>query len=68
MGAVEIVWVVKDWATSGTYEFYEINQPDPSIEVNITPEMNDPIEVTMGGPGGRGWYRKVHDCGGFCTC
>ena len=48
MGAVEVVRVVKEQTTSGTYEFYEINQLG-SIVVNITPEMNDPIEITMSG-------------------
>ena len=48
MGAVEVVRVVEGQTTSGTYEFYDINQLG-SIAVNITPEMNDPITVTMSG-------------------
>ncbi len=50
MGAVDIVRIVKDQTTSGTFEFYEINQPGVgNITVYITPEMNDPIEVMMSG-------------------
>jgi hypothetical protein len=49
MGAVEVVRVVDGQTTSGTFEFYDINQLEGSIQVNITPIMNDPIDVTMSG-------------------
>ncbi|KKL76794.1 hypothetical protein LCGC14_2041320, partial [marine sediment metagenome] len=49
MGAVEVVRVVDGQTTSGTFEFYDINQLEGSIQVNITPVMNDPIAVTMSG-------------------
>ncbi|MCK5093262.1 MAG: fibronectin type III domain-containing protein [Spirochaetes bacterium] len=49
MGAIEVVRVVKDSTATGIFEFFDINQPGGSIEVNITPEMNDPIEVSIGG-------------------
>ena len=60
MGAVEVVRVVKDQTTSGTYEFYDINQL-ASISVNITPEMNDPIIVSISGE-----VSEV-EAGGFMT-
>ncbi len=49
MGAVEVVRIVDGQTTSGTFEFYDINQLGGSIQVNITPVMNDPIAVTMSG-------------------
>ncbi len=49
MGAVEVVRVVDGQTTLGTFEFYDINQLEGSIQVNITPVMNDPITVTMSG-------------------
>ncbi len=49
MGAVDMVRIVKDQITSGQFEFYEINGPGGNITINITPELNDPITVTMGG-------------------
>ena len=49
MGAVEIVRIVGDQTTSGLFEFYDINQPSGDIAINIVPEMNDPIQVTLSG-------------------
>lgn len=49
MGAVEVIRVVKDYTTSGVFEFYDINQTEGDIAINITPEMNNPIEMTMSG-------------------
>ena len=49
LGAVEMVRIIKDQTTSGQFEFYEINDPGGQISINITPELNDPIEVTMSG-------------------
>ena len=49
MGAVEVVRIVKDQTTSGTFEFYDINEPGGNIDINITPEMADPIDVTITG-------------------
>jgi len=48
-GAVEIVRIVKDQTTNGTFEFTEVNSPDGGVAVEITPEIYDPIEVTLGG-------------------
>ena len=49
MGAVEVVRIVSDATTRGTFDFYQINQPDGNISIKITPQMNDPIMVTMTG-------------------
>ncbi len=49
MGAVEVVRIVRGQTTSGLFEFYNINKPGGDIEINITPEMSDPITVTMSG-------------------
>jgi Tol biopolymer transport system component len=47
IGAVEVVRVVKDQLTTGDFEFPEINRAGGAVEVNITPDMADPIEVTI---------------------
>jgi hypothetical protein len=49
MGAVEVVRIVADQATTGLFEFYDINHPIGEIAINIVPEMNDPIQVTLSG-------------------
>ena len=49
MGAVEVVRIVKDETTYGSFLFDEINKPGGSIQVNITPEMADPLTVEMTG-------------------
>jgi hypothetical protein len=49
MGAVEVVRIVSDATTHGTFDFYDVNQPDGNITVRITPQMNDPIDVAMAG-------------------
>lgn len=49
MGGVEVVRIVADQTTSGLFEFYDITHPSGDIEINIVPEMNDPIEVTLSG-------------------
>lgn len=49
IGTVEIVRIVKDALTEGVFDFYEINKPGGTIDVNITQEMGDPIEVFING-------------------
>jgi hypothetical protein len=49
MGAVEIVRIIKDQTTYGVFDFSEINHPGGSIVIGITPELGDPIPVTMRG-------------------
>ena len=48
-GAVEIVRIVAGQITSGGFDFTNLNQPGGGIIVNITPELDDPIPVTMSG-------------------
>ena len=48
-GAVEIVRIVADQSTSGTFAFTEINTPGGEITVGITPEIQDPIPLTLSG-------------------
>jgi hypothetical protein len=47
LGAVEVVRVLQGQTTTGTFDFYDINLAEASIQVNITPVMDDPIDVTM---------------------
>ena len=49
MGSVEVVRIVKAETTYGTFDFLDVNQPGGSIQVNITPEMDDPLTVTIAG-------------------
>lgn len=49
MGAVDVVRIVKGQATSGTLDFPQVNTGTGSIKVNITPQMNNPVTVTMSG-------------------
>ena len=49
MGAVDVVRIVKDQTTSGAIDFTQVNTGTGSIIVNITPNMNNPIQVTMSG-------------------
>jgi 6-phosphogluconolactonase len=47
MGAVEVVRIVAGQTTTGTYTFENVNQPGGSVQVNITPEMAEPIPVSI---------------------
>ena len=49
MGAVQVVRIVKDQETSGTFAFPHVNKPGGSIQVSITPDMQDPITVSISG-------------------
>ena len=49
MGAVDMVRIVKGETTSGTFTFTNINTGTGSISVSITPQMAEPIPVTMSG-------------------
>jgi hypothetical protein len=48
-GIAEIVRIVKDQTTSGQFEFTEINAPGGGVAMEVTPEIHDPIEVTLSG-------------------
>ena len=49
MGAVEVVRIVAGQATTGSYAFTNVNQPGGRVQVNITPEMAEPITVSISG-------------------
>ncbi|MCP4131131.1 MAG: hypothetical protein GY754_09140, partial [bacterium] len=47
MGAVEIVRIVAGETTTGQLEFTEINKPGGNMLLNITADMEEPVEVTL---------------------
>ena len=49
MGAVEVVRIAKGATTSGTFDFSRVNNPGGAIAVAITPQMSNPLVVTMQG-------------------
>lgn len=49
MGAVEVVRIVEGQTTTGAYHFINLNQATGGIQVNLSPEMADPLTVTIGG-------------------
>jgi hypothetical protein len=49
MGAVEVVRIVKGATTSGSFDFSQVNKPGGAISVAITPQMSEPLTVTMQG-------------------
>jgi hypothetical protein len=49
MGAVEVVRIVKDQTTAGTFDFTQVNKPGGAIAVSITPLMSEPLAVAMQG-------------------
>ena len=49
MGAVDVVRIASGATTSGTFAFTGVNTGTGSITVSISPQMNDPITVTLGG-------------------
>ncbi len=49
MGAVEVVRIVQDQTTSGTFDFSQVNRAIGSIAIGITPVLTDPLTVTING-------------------
>jgi uncharacterized protein (TIGR02145 family) len=49
MGAVEIVRIVKDETSSGTFDFTQINQGTGTVQMSIAAEMGDPIDISLSG-------------------
>ncbi len=49
MGAVELVRIVKGQVTSGSFAFTNVNKPGGSIDVEITPDMGNPLDVSIAG-------------------
>lgn len=51
MGAVEIVRIMNNATTNGSYAFTTVNQPGGSVQVDIDVNMNEPLTVGMSGVG-----------------
>jgi hypothetical protein len=49
MGAVETVRIVNGGITSGSYTFSKVNKPGGSVSINTSPDMTDPLTVSMSG-------------------
>ncbi len=49
MGAVEVVRIVDGGTSAGSFDFPEINKPGGSVIVTLTPEMADPLTVSIDG-------------------
>lgn len=49
MGSVEVVRIVAGQTTSGTYDYSNLNMVDPTLNVSITPVMNNPLTVSLAG-------------------
>lgn len=49
MGAVEVVRIVQGGTATGVFDFTEINKPGGGITIGVTPEMDEPLEVSMSG-------------------
>jgi hypothetical protein len=50
-GTMEVVRIVKDQTTTGVYTFTKVNKVDwtGTLQVNITPQLSDPIPVSISG-------------------
>jgi surface protein len=48
-GTTEIVRIVAEQTTDGSIEFQDINEASGTVAVSLTPEMADPLEVTLSG-------------------
>lgn len=44
-----MVRIVKDQTTNGTLAFTNVNQATGNLQINMTPEMNDPLLVSING-------------------
>ena len=49
MGAVEVLRIVKDQTSSGSFVFDKINQPGGKLQINIAADMKDPLELSIKG-------------------
>lgn len=49
MGAVEVVRIVAGQTTSGSFDFSNLNALDPNLSVSITPQMANPLSVSLSG-------------------
>lgn len=48
-GAVETVRIAEAARTGGSFEFYDLTIPAGGVDVVITPELDEPLEVTLSG-------------------
>ena len=48
-GTTEVVRIVEAQTTTGSFTYNDINKAPGNIEVNIDPQMNEPIDVTLTG-------------------
>ncbi len=48
-GAIEIVRILKDQTTAGTFAFSQVNPAPGNMQVSITPSMANPLTVTLSG-------------------
>lgn len=48
-GAVEIIRIIDSQTTVGEFEFYDISQVGGDFTISVTPEMDEPIDITLNG-------------------
>jgi hypothetical protein len=48
-GAIEIVRIVKDQTTAGTFTFAQVNSAPANMQVSVVPELADPLTVNLSG-------------------
>ena len=48
-GAVETVRIVQDGVTEGTFSFDDLNHPTGDVDIVVTPEMDEPLEIALTG-------------------
>lgn len=48
-GAVKTVRIVNDALTEGIFDFEDLNYPTGSVDLEIVPELNEPLEVAVSG-------------------
>lgn len=48
-GAVETVRIVQDGHTEGTFSFDDLNHPTGDVDIAVSPEMDEPLELELTG-------------------
>ncbi len=48
-GAVQSVRIAEGARTHGSYEFYELNEAGGGVDIVITPELDEPLQVSISG-------------------
>lgn len=49
MGAIEVARIAADQTTTGVFDFLDINPASGGVDVDVTPELGDPLQVTITG-------------------